>query len=36
MLKTWRERDGQNAYSEVLKNALEDCNMSDAAATLST
>ncbi|KAI0239948.1 hypothetical protein LSAT2_009347 [Lamellibrachia satsuma] len=35
MLETWRDRD-RHAYTDVLKRALEECSMNDAARTLST
>jgi len=31
MLKSWKERDGDEATAEVLERALADCGMHDAA-----
>lgn len=36
MLKQWRERDGEEAYAEVLEQALLDCGMTDAAIVMTS
>lgn len=36
MLKQWRERDGQEAYSHVLERALVQCDMNDAAIIMTS
>lgn len=36
MLRQWRERDGDEATTEVLERALMDCNMQDAAIVLTS
>lgn len=36
MLKQWKERDGEEAQSVVLEQALSECGMADAAIVLTS
>lgn len=36
MLKEWRLRDGEEAYAEILEQALLDCGMTDAAIVMTS